>query len=155
MTDYMTKDEERKLLAKLQKMLENSTYVRTAFEGAWRIAEANIHDDAAYTCQYWVDEALRKGSELQSTKEHVQQLKEKLKSTDVSINRVLDQRHEAQNELKKFQRELEEVKQQLVEVKEQAALLQYQQAQEIIELKALLYDLVTGAVSVTITNKSQ
>ncbi|MCL2498213.1 MAG: hypothetical protein FWF06_06360 [Symbiobacteriaceae bacterium] len=42
----MTKDQERELLARLQETVENSTHLRTAFEGAWMLAKANINYDS-------------------------------------------------------------------------------------------------------------
>ena len=52
-----TKDQERAALAKIRKIVEGlgeSSYVETAFRGAFQLAENNIEDDAAYSCDWYI-----------------------------------------------------------------------------------------------------
>ena len=47
-----TKDQERKALEKMKKIVEDlgpQSYIGTAFTGAWELAEQNIEWDAAYS----------------------------------------------------------------------------------------------------------
>ena len=51
-----TKEEERKALAKIQKIVSDlgeNSYVGTALDGALDLANQNIDDDAAYSARYY------------------------------------------------------------------------------------------------------
>lgn len=55
---YISKDDERKALAKIRKIVEGlggtESYIGMAFEGVWELAERNIRDDAGYSCKEYI-----------------------------------------------------------------------------------------------------
>lgn len=53
-----TKDQERAALVKIRKIVRDlgeDSYVGTAFDGAFELAEENIENDAAFSCQGYID----------------------------------------------------------------------------------------------------
>lgn len=53
-----TKEQERKALARIRKIVEElgeDSYLATAFDGAWEIAEENIENDFANSTKFYVD----------------------------------------------------------------------------------------------------
>lgn len=53
-----TKEQERKALARIRKIvaeLGEDSYIATAFDGAWEIAEENIENDFANSTKFYVD----------------------------------------------------------------------------------------------------
>lgn len=53
-----TKEQERKALEKIRKIVDDlgeNSYLATAFDGAFELAEQNIEDDAAYSARYYMD----------------------------------------------------------------------------------------------------
>ena len=71
-----TKDQERKALEQIRKIvagLGRNSYIGTAFEGCFEIAEQNIEDDAACSMKGWKDLAERNEREW---KEAAAKLKE-------------------------------------------------------------------------------
>lgn len=53
-----TKEQERKALARIRKIvaeLGEDSYLATAFDGAWEIAEENIENDFANSTKFYVD----------------------------------------------------------------------------------------------------
>lgn len=54
-----SKDQERATLARIRKLVDDlgeNSYLGSAFDGAFRLAENNIEDDAAYTTKFYIDE---------------------------------------------------------------------------------------------------
>lgn len=145
-----TKEQERKVLAQIKKLVEGlgeSSYIGTAFEGCFEIAAQNIENDWACSMKDNAETAERKLNALElrykQDVEHLQGVKthlekkvddlekdcERLKARVIELNGFLDNERVTicSNEAK---------------AEEQANEIA-QQAQEIIELKAKLYDMIT------------
>lgn len=61
----MSKDTERKALAKIQKIVEDlgeNSYLASAFTGAFEIAETNIDWDAAFTLEDEINRRVEEGT---------------------------------------------------------------------------------------------
>jgi len=53
-----TKDQERKALEQIKKIvadLGEDSYIATAFDGVWKIAEENIENDFGKSCAWYID----------------------------------------------------------------------------------------------------
>jgi hypothetical protein len=116
-----TKDQERKALEQIRKIVEglgSDSYVGTAFEGCFEIAESNIENDFACSLQQRAEGAEIK---IRGLEEHNRQLKLALEAgekNDETMKRTL-----VMNAYLKKKAD--------------------NQAAEIITLKAKLYDLMT------------
>lgn len=135
-----TKDQERKALETIRKIVENmggeDSYIGTAFKGCFEIAEQNIDNDFADSMADRAELALKRAkeyadkaddmkAEADSAKAHLKEVEERHAQESANLNRNLEKEKEA------F----------LDEAGAQLAAAQ----REIIELKARLYDYMTGA----------
>ena len=143
-----TKEQERKALAKIMKIVEElgeNSYIGTAFEGCFEIAESNIEYDFADSMKHRAESAERDAKkigdlytkaskELGEKNEFIEKLK---KEQDREMNRIGDLNKQLQETCDSSianwnqARELEKT----LEAKEM----------EIMKLKAKLYDLMTAA----------
>ena len=65
----MTKDEERKQLAKIAKLINDcgpDSYIATAFKGCVENAQRNIDEDAAYSSEEYAEALKAKGEKLEA-----------------------------------------------------------------------------------------
>jgi hypothetical protein len=82
MNHIATKQEERNALNKIRKIvdsLDEDSYVKTAFEGVFEIAERNINYDYAFSCKYYVDFQNTYSDKLIDMQKHIDDLMPKLK----------------------------------------------------------------------------
>lgn len=117
--DYVTKDQERSALQKIRSIVESlgpNSYVGTAFEGCFEIAEKNIEDD--FAC---------------SLKQQVESLEEALAERDAAIADRIKQRADF------LQLRIDALEQEIANVQEDNAFLQEtvrNTARSNIELRA-------------------
>ncbi|CDV96335.1 Hypothetical protein DPCES_5337 [Desulfitobacterium hafniense] len=132
-----TKEQERKILEKIRQMvadLGENSYLASAFDGAFELAEQNIEDDAAYSTQYYIDqyhslsgenkELAKRNKELTTSLEAVQKAHEAT-SNSLNTTAALVGKH-------------------VNKIDELEAELHYEQS-KVTELKAKLYDYMTAA----------
>jgi hypothetical protein len=84
-----TRDDERKALAQIKAIVDklgSDSYVATAFEGAFEIAEDNIDNDFAGSVKYYIDKA----DELEQEHKVVEACKAKLKGTGLDLETACD-----------------------------------------------------------------
>lgn len=134
----VTKDEEFKALEKIRKIVEGlgeDSYIGTAFEGYFEVAEDNIRND--FMCsmkQRWQStekEAEKSSQELKERDNQIEQLKEEIKDLE-NAREILSQKCESLSDNNtKLWNQYREC-QEKVEPAEM----------EIMQLKAKLYDLI-------------
>lgn len=76
-----TKDEERKALAKIQKIVKDlgeNSYIGTALDGALDLAEQNIDCDAAFSARYYQDTLYKTDDKLKAAEKKIAELENKL-----------------------------------------------------------------------------
>lgn len=130
-----TKEQERNTLEKIKKMvaeLGENSYLASAFDGAFDLAEQNIEDDAAYTTQYYIDETNRLITQERKAKEEL------AKTTEMLL--AVQEAHRATTE--NFDATIERAKGYANTIDDLKAALEDKEA-EIIKLKAKLYDYIT------------
>ena len=145
-----TKEQERKALEQIKKIVESlgaDSYIGTAFEGCFEIAEENIENDFAISAkdrwekaerdaedfhrqaQYYSDEAMKQEAKAESAKKALEELRETYR-TDLEAHK------KAEIEIWNNYRDKEE------KLATATATLEAKEL-EIIKLKAKLYDLMT------------
>lgn len=85
----VSRDDERKALAEIKAIVDklgSDSYVATAFEGAFEIAEDNINNDFARSVKYYIDKA----DELEQEHKVVEACKAKLKGTGLNLETACD-----------------------------------------------------------------
>lgn len=134
----VTKDEEFKALEKIRKIVEGlgeDSYIGTAFEGCFEVAEDNIRND--FMCsmkQRWQSaekEAEKSSQELKERDNQIEQLKEEIKGLE-NAREILSQKCESLSDNNtKLWNQYRECQEKI----EPAEM-------EIMQLKAKLYDLI-------------
>lgn len=143
-----TKDQERKALEQIRKIVEGlgeDSYIGTAFEGCFEIAEQNIEDDAACSMKGWKDLAERNEREWKASAAKLKEnWREALKRAEEAENLYNVTQNTADNWCAKYHEAADMAKENWNKFREQedkvAAL-----EDEIIRLKAKLYDMMVGA----------
>lgn len=142
-----TKEQERKALDKIRKIIEElgqDSYIATAFEGCIEDAENNIEDDAAYSMKSRWEHAEEKledaRQQAEEKRQEVEVYKKELQNSEANINRLNDllgrkedERIQTINTSMEYWSGWQETKEKLTEAE-----------QNIITLKAKLYDLITA-----------
>ncbi len=134
----VTKDEEFKALEKIRKIVEGlgeDSYIGTAFEGCFEVAEDNIRNDFMCSmkqrCQSAEKAAEKSSQELKERDNQIEQLKEEIKGLE-NAREILNQKCESLSDNNtKLWNQYREC-QEKVEPAEM----------EIMQLKAKLYDLI-------------
>lgn len=144
-----TKEQERKVLAQIKKLVEElgeDSYIGTAFEGCFEIAEQNIENDWACSMKDRAEIAERKLNalelrynqdvdHLQGVKEHLEkelnEYNKRVSGFELSLENAREDKEDAKAEANDLARGLEEA------LEENEAL-----KTEIVNLKAKLYDLI-------------
>lgn len=145
-----TKEQERKVLAQIKKLVEGlgeDSYIGTAFEGCFEIAEQNIENDWACSMKDRAETAERKLNALElrykQDVDHLQGVKahfekkldeadQTIKRLELSVENEREDKEDRREEANGLARGLEEA------LEENEAL-----KTEIVKLKAKLYDLIT------------
>lgn len=152
-----TKEQERKALEQIRKIiagLGDLSYIGTALEGCLEIADQNIEYDFADSMKGRVEIADKKVKELTSQIEHLQgvrqhiekQLQDMTKQSEQNFQSACDKATEIRDlkgQLEAAQNRATEAEEAITEVTAKAQQTIDRQANEIIRLKAKLYDLMT------------
>ena len=135
-----TKDQERKALEQIRKIVEGlgaDSYIGTAFEGCFELAEENIDNDFALSMKEQRDSAQEHIAELEAKVTTLTKKANTEEANAETLSEELEKSQEWNDEKRERIRELENEKEDLKEKTEA-------QAQEIMKLKARLYDFMTA-----------
>ena len=136
-----TKAEEREALHKIREILKDfspeDTYIGKAFEGCVEQAEENLRSDWMLS---WKDRYLEEQLKNCRLSDKVEALTKTLNQKDDAIARLMDAKNQLSKELEKVKAAHAKLDFKLARVKETADGLK----QTILELKAKLYDMMTG-----------
>ena len=143
----ITKDDERKALDKIRKIVEGlgkDSYVATAFEGCFGIAEDNINNDMACSMKQRYEMADRDAwtaqEEVANARVRIKELESELEQKDQKIEELASKVRIAKKERDEMVFKVDS----LTDIKEcHEEELEYKDA-EILKLKARLYDLLCG-----------
>lgn len=142
-----TKEQERKALAKIRKIVEElgeNSYVGTAFEGCFEKAEENIEYDFGCSLKQENDELEYKIKQYKSIRDELVEENGKLKRSYESLTQdCLRLREKTCHDLCEAHQNAKTLKDMCTEAEAKNAELEAQvkaQAQMILELKARLYD---------------
>ena len=148
----VTKNDERKALEKIKKIVEelgDDSYVAVAFEGCFDIAEENINNDFACSMEQkynneheqvvrllkeisdWNDDYLKLEAEIE-------RLKKEIETKDQMLEQERSFKREVKKELASADREVETLR----DIVEHLNEVVERQDNEIIKLKARLYDYI-------------
>ena len=136
-----TKEQERKALARIRKIvaeLGEDSYIATAFDGAWELAEENIENDFGNSMRWYIDKYNNSGEDVRKAREEAEEDSRKLRV-----------------ELEEMKADLEHWQGKFTKKSEEYVTLlrshnelwnKYREAQkaekEVIRLKAMLFDLM-------------
>lgn len=141
-----TKEQERKALEQIKKIVEGlgeNSYIGTAFEGCFEIAESNIDNDYSCSMKQRVDytnEQLSEAKDIIKCRE--QELADREKEVR-ELRKTADMLNSMRNELLERLRSTEEAGSKIVDERSALSIKCKEQEEEIIRLKAKLYDLIT------------
>lgn len=141
-----TKEQERKALEQIRKIVEGlgkDSYIGTAFDGCFEIAVENIEND--FACSMKERKEAAEAAE-DGLRERVAQLQKTLEEDNVVIERhakYIDQLEARNNDLLQRLRQTEETAMENLKSLNSYQTKASQQEEEIIRLKAKLYDLMT------------
>lgn len=148
-----TKEMERKALEQIRKIVEElgeDSYIATAFEGCFEDAEYNIRDDAAYSMKARWDSAKAAEDELRAK---VAEKDEQIRSLETKVEQLQKINASKEDAILAYSKDAEKHVETINGLKEsaikywndlQAAETKLDEKEdEIIRLKAKLYDLMT------------
>lgn len=142
-----TKEQERKALEKMKKIVAElgpQSYIGTAFEGAWELAEQNIDWDAAYSVTNSIECANRGEAKA---KGEAQEAREQLKAALTDANLAKGRQAEAERKAEELRERVRDLDGRLC--KADGECMEWQKKaeeseHEIMRLKAMLFDLMFG-----------
>ena len=151
-----TKEQERKVLAQIRKLVEGlgeDSYVGTALEGCWEVAEQNIENDWACSMKDRAESAERKLNALElrykqdmermtACKEHLEKSRDEAQEKAAENFQEALKRADKARALESRIQELEEAARKQQEAIDQQSTEKEQMALEIMKLKAKLFDLM-------------
>lgn len=142
----MTKDQEREVLNKIKKLIDSTgsdSYIEAAFAGCVEIAADNIDNDFMTSLKDRAEEANKreaaKSLELQEQKEINKRLQDKIENLVKALNTEEEAKETALNNAIALTEDLYKEKDNASGLEKQIEGLE----DEIIRLKAKLYDLMT------------
>ena len=137
-----TKEQERKALARIRKIvaeLGEDSYIATAFDGAWELAEENIENDFGNSTRWYIDNYNNSGEDVRKAREEAEEDSRKLRVELEEMKADLEHWHG------KFTKKSEEYVTLLRSHNE--LWNKYREAQkaekEVIRLTAMLFDLMS------------
>ena len=152
MSNMVSKDAERKALTKIKDIVDalgNDSYIATAFEGCFEIAEENINNDWACSMKQRYDSALKEGFKaLDECKELKKELAEAYENLSIAGDSNLAIQKERDSYKARYEevleREKSEVEHGMKVIEERSALsLKVKELEdELIHLKAKMYDMM-------------
>ena len=135
-----TKEQERKALEQIRKIVEGlgkDSYIGTAFEGCFEIAETNIENDWGCSMKQRAMEAEEKAVHLEDIVDAYERGEEK---TEKEIAGLREQLEAVRNQQKESNNQIAQMWNKYREQEDRAEAAE----QTIIKLKAKLYDLMTA-----------
>ena len=142
-----TKDQERKALEQIRKIVEGlgeDSYIGTAFEGCFELAEENIDNDFALSMKEQRDNGQKYIMELETKVATLTKKANTEEANAETLSEELEKSQEWAEELRGWNDEKRERIQELENEKEDLEEKTEAQAQEIMKLKAKLYDFMTA-----------
>lgn len=143
-----SKEEERKALEQIKKIVSTlgpDSYIATAFEGCFEIAESNIDNDFACSMKQWADRLEGQNKELTKTVAEQKAEIEQLNSTNQSLRQDRDAVSELLvKECKQNAEEINRLNGIIAECRKDSDYTEHQiqdMANQILKLKAQVYDL--------------
>ena len=148
-----TKEQERKALAQIKKIVEGlgkDSYIGTAFEGCFEVAEQNIENDwacsmkqkvetAEQACDLRREEAHKLREENEKLKKLLEETSKQLQERAFMAQEMAHRKAEAEDTVEELRKGKWNLGQENFKLKEQIGFME----QEVIKLKAKLYDLMT------------
>lgn len=152
-----TKEQERKALAQIKKIVEGlgeNSYIGTAFEGCFEIAEENIENDFACSMkERWESAQAEVGTLRKNVTDLAAQVgcqKKTLESVKEDLSNMTDIADDYLSRMQEYQQQANEATQKYTAIESKLEFLEAekdkeikQMQEEIIHLKAKLYDLIT------------
>lgn len=141
-----TKEQERKALEQIKKIVEGlgeNSYIGTAFEGCFEIAEDNIKNDFACSMKQAKEMAEK---QFIDAKDIIKCREQELADREKEVRELrdsLEHQTDYTKELLERLRSTEEAGSKIVDERTALSIKCKEQEEEIIRLKAKLYDLIT------------
>lgn len=141
-----TKEQERKALEQIKKIVEGlgeNSYIGTAFEGCFEIAEDNIKNDFACSMKQAKEMAEK---QFIDAKDIIKCREQELADREKEVRELrdsLEHQTDYTKELLERLRSTEEAGSKIVDERSALSIKCKEQEEEIIRLKAKLYDLIT------------
>ena len=141
-----TKEQERKALEQIKKIVEGlgeNSYIGTAFEGCFEIAEDNIKNDFACSMKQAKEMAEK---QFIDAKDIIKCREQELADREKEVRELrdsLEHQTDYTKELLERLRSTEEAGSKIVDERPALSIKCKEQEEEIIRLKAKLYDLIT------------
>jgi len=142
-----TKEQERKALEQIRKIvaaLGENSYLGSAFDGAFQLAENNIEDDAAYTTSYYIEQTHISELNLRHEKNKWDEQRESLERHLNDARAVIGKQQDAIREKEASTKTLADRNINLASVIDDMKKDVDKRDTEIVNLKAKLYDLMTA-----------
>ena len=147
-----TKEQERKALEQIRKIvagLGEDSYIGTAFEGCFEIAQENIENDFACSMKQRADSAQKEIEKLREQMNHMQGVREhvegKLEASEQEAKKAHREAQEAWDKVRDYKKAADEALQDRATAISQIEVMEIEmkkQTEEIIHLKAKLYDMM-------------
>ena len=137
-----TKEQERKALARIRKIvaeLGEDSYIATAFDGAWEIAEENIENDFGNSTKFYVDKYNGTDSRAVAAENKIRELTAEAEYQRSEAEFAKKGLAEREADIMKMSEKNDGLRMELLEEKQKNEALEL----EIMKLKAKLYDLMT------------
>lgn len=137
-----TKEQERKALARIRKIvaeLGEDSYLATAFDGAWEIAEENIENDFGNSTKFYVDKYNGTDSRAVAAENKIRELTAEAEYQRSEAEFAKKGLAEREADIMKMSEKNDGLRMELLEEKQKNEALEL----EIMKLKAKLYDLIT------------
>ena len=137
-----TKEQERKALARIRKIvaeLGEDSYIATAFDGAWEIAEENIENDFGNSTKFYVDKYNGTDSRAVAAENKIRELTAEAEYQRSEAEFAKNGLAEREADIMKMSEKNDGLRIELLEEKQKNEAIEL----EIMKLKAKLYDLIT------------
>lgn len=137
-----TKEQERKALARIRKIvaeLGEDSYLATAFDGAWEIAEENIENDFANSTKFYVDKYNGTDGRAVAAENKIRELTAEVEFQKSEAEFAKKGLAEREADIMKMSEKNDGLRMELLEEKQKNEALEL----EVMKLKAKLYDLIT------------
>lgn len=146
-----TKDQERKALSRIRNIiagLGEDSYLASAFKGVFEYAEANIDDDAAYSLKDDYNSLGKLYEQAVASSREATKRAEEAEKRATELENIANNKIESADHWCAKYHEIEEESRKTVALLVEESSVEKQRAdaleQEVVKLKARLYDLLVG-----------